>query len=283
MEGLLRMVKLSLIVPVYGVEEYIPKFLASLEKNLRPGVEVLIINDGTKDNSAIIADKFANKNCNYVKVINKSNGGVSSARNKGLEIAKGEYVIFPDPDDFLAEDYVSNILKAIDDFNNPDMIFFDYYVGSENIGFKQIVVHDSSKGIVLKERFIRELIRGKGIGGSVWNKAIKKSLLRGMLFDVNTRYGEDYEFLTDLLIKLDRIVYIPEPLYYYVIRETSITHTLTDNDLFKLCELVFERQNKYSKIYQDLSIYVPVRESLTYLLKLFKEGKMIIRLNMKSI
>ena len=69
------MIRLSLVVPVYGVEKYIHRFLASLEKNLQPEMEVLIINDGTKDNSAIIAEKFANKHCNYVKVINKSNGG----------------------------------------------------------------------------------------------------------------------------------------------------------------------------------------------------------------
>lgn len=267
------MIRLSLVVPVYGVEKYIHRFLASLEKNLQPEMEVLIINDGTKDNSAIIAEKFANKHCNYVKVINKSNGGVSSAWNKGLEIAKGEYVIFPDPDDFLAEDYVSNILKAIVDFNNPDMIFFDYYSGSEGQGFKYNTVPDLEEGIVSKEMFIRTMIKDTYIKGTLWNKAIKKSLYNGLKFDVNIRLGEDYEMLTDLSLKMEHIVYIRKPLYYYVERESSITHNVTEKDLSKLLELNFVRQNKYSKIYQDLSIYVPVRASLTYLLKLFKDGR----------
>ena len=117
------MKKLSLIVPIYGVEKYIHKFLGSLEKNLLPGVEVLLIDDGTKDDSGKIADEFALMHPQYVRVVHKENGGLSSARNKGLEIAFGEYVIFPDPDDYLADDYVETILKAIDEYNNPDMIF----------------------------------------------------------------------------------------------------------------------------------------------------------------
>lgn len=85
---------LSLIVPTYGVENYIYDFLDSLEANFVPGVEVIIVDDGTKDRSGVIADEFALGHAGYVKVLHKENGGASSARNAGLELATGEYVFF---------------------------------------------------------------------------------------------------------------------------------------------------------------------------------------------
>ena len=112
------MVKLSLIVPIYGVEKYINGFLSSLEKNLQIGIEVLLINDGTKDNSDKIAEQFALKHRECVRVVHKENGGASSARNYGLQLAKGEYVIFPDSDDLLADNYVITILDAIRDYDS---------------------------------------------------------------------------------------------------------------------------------------------------------------------
>ena len=269
-QGMKATVKLSIIVPVYGVEKYIHNFLTSLEKNLQAGVEVLIINDGTKDKSAKIAEGFANNYRECVKVINKLNGGVSSARNKGLELAKGEYIIFADPDDLLAEDYISTIFKAINDYSNPDMIFFDYFMGSDEKGFKRKSVHAFKEGIVSKESYIREQIKNKDIVGAIWNIIVKKSLYNGLWFNESTRYGEDYEMMTDLSLRVDKIVYIQKPLYYYVMRENSITHTVTEKDYKIHWDQVLNRQYKYSKLYKGLSIYAPVRESLDLLLKSFK-------------
>lgn len=266
-------VKLSIIVPVYGVEKYIHNFLTSLEKNLQAGVEVLIINDGTKDKSAKIAEGFANNYRECVKVINKLNGGVSSARNKGLELAKGEYIIFADPDDLLAEDYISTIFKAINVYSNPDMIFFDYFMGSDEKGFKRNSVHAFKEGIVSKESYIREQIKNKDISGAIWNIIVKKSLYNGLWFNESTRYGEDYEMMTDLSLRVDKIVYIQKPLYYYVMRENSITHTVTEKDKNIWFNLVLTRKYKHSKLYKGLSIYAAVRVCLDCLLRAYKGEK----------
>lgn len=266
--------KLTLVVPTYGVEKYIPRFLTSLEINLQAGIEVLIINDGTKDNSAIIAEEFAARYPGYVRVVNKENGGVSSARNKGLELVRGEYIIFPDPDDYLADDYVGTILEAIDKYDSPDMIFFDYYEGSEQQGFTIKTVPDFKEGIVSKEIFVREFIKDKAIKGFLWSKAIKTSCYNGLFFNETTRFAEDYEILTDIALKLEKIVYIHKPLYYYVMREDSITHTAKLSDLLRFYKLVSDRQNKFAQAYKDLSICALVRTILSILIK-FYDGESV--------
>lgn len=247
------MIQLSLVVPTYGVENYIPRFLNSLEKNLQVGVEVIVINDGTKDKSAIIAEDFASKYPEYVKVINKENGGISSARNKGLEVAKGEYIIFPDPDDYLADNYVSTILEAINKYNMPDMIFFDYYVCSSQKGFKLNTVPVFHEGKVSKEKFIREFIKDINLKSTVWCKAVKKSYYNDLEFNTKIKLAEDFELLTDLILRLESIVYIQRPLYYYVRRDGSLTLTASLEDLIIFYGLVKDRIDKYSRVYRGLS------------------------------
>ena len=266
------MKKLSLVVPIYGVEKYINRFFDSLEKNLQPGVEVLLIDDGAKDNSGKMADEFAIKYPEYVQVIHKENGGLSSARNKGLEIAAGEYIIFPDPDDYLANDYVETILNAIYEYNNPDMIFFDYYVGTCDADFKINTVAEFKEGVVPKEKFIKEHIKDASIKGMVWFKAIKKSFYDGLVFNTETRVAEDYELLTDLVPKLETIIYIPRPLYYYIMRENSLTNTANFKDTLKMYDLVKDRYIKHSMIVKDVSNFHLIKVSLGILIRIYTNG-----------
>ena len=269
------MKKLSLIVPIYGVEKYIHKFLGSLEKNLLPGVEVLLIDDGTKDDSGKIADEFALMHPQYVRVVHKENGGLSSARNKGLEIAQGEYVIFPDPDDYLADDYVETILKAIEEYNAPDMIFFDYYVGTCKDDFKRNTVPGFIEGVISKESFIKEHIKDSNIKGMVWFKAIKKSFYDGLWFNKETRVAEDYELLTDLVPKLENIVYIPKPLYYYIYRENSLTNTANFADSLRMFDLVLDRYKKHSRLFKDVSDFHLIKTAIGILIRVYTQGSNI--------
>lgn len=248
------MIKLSLCVPIYGVEKEIPRFLDSLEKNLCEGVEVILVDDGTKDNSGKIADAFAEKHADCVRVIHKPNGGVSSARNKGLEMARGEYVIFPDPDDYLADDYVSTILDAIEKYDAPDMIFFDYYTGNAEKGFKRKTVSSFREGRITKEMFVREFIKDDEIRSYVWNKAIKRCLYGDRRFDTEIRVAEDYDLLTDMVVEMTSFVYIPKALCYYVVRLTSLTRTASMKDVVALYRIAVRRYDKFSQIYDGISL-----------------------------
>lgn len=247
------MVKLSLIVPIYGVEQYIHKFLESLEKNLQSNIEVLLIDDGTKDNSGIIADEFALKHQDSVKVIHKDNGGVSSARNVGLSLAKGQYILFSDPDDCLSPDYISTVLNAIDKSDAPDIILFDYYSGTFEKGFKVNTVPTFKAGIVTKETFIKELSIDRYVKSFLVCKAIKKSLCANLTFNTTTNFAEDYEWLTDLATKVETIAYIPKPLYYYIKRTTGLTYTQSVKDAIRFYDLVLDRYTKHSKLYGNIS------------------------------
>ena len=247
------MIKLSLCVPIYGVEKEIPRFLDSLEKNLCEGVEVLLIDDGTKDNSGKIADAFAEKHADCVRVIHKPNGGASSARNTGLDAARGEYIIFPDPDDYMTDAYVSTILDAIEKYDAPDMIFFDYYMGYDE-KFKHVTVPTMQEGTVTKEAFFREHIKDKYIRGYVWNKAIKRSIFGDRRFDTSLRLGEDYEMMTELALRMETFVYLTRPLYYYVRRPESLTRMASLDEKYQYYELNVARYQKHSALYDGLSI-----------------------------
>lgn len=116
---------LSIVVPIYGVEKYIGKFLQSLVPNLSPEIEVILVDDGSKDNCATIIDEFA-KAHNNIEVIHKVNGGVSSARNAGIEKATGEYITFLDPDDYIAGNYAITLLEAVKKYDSPDFLIYNH-------------------------------------------------------------------------------------------------------------------------------------------------------------
>ena len=248
------MVTLSLCVPIYGVEKEIPRFFASLEKNLCAGIEVLLVDDGAKDNSGKIADAFAEKYPDCVRVIHKPNGGLSSARNAGLDAAQGEYVIFPDPDDHLTDDYISTIFKAIDEYDSPDMICFDYYQGNEKNGYERKTVRNFREGRIDKLTFLKALAENVDVKSFVWCKAIKRSCYGSRRFDTAIRVAEDYELLTDIVIDMDSFVYIPKPTYYYEMRDNSLTKTTRLQDTLGFYRLAKLRYERFSELCDDIGI-----------------------------
>lgn len=119
--------RLSLLVPIYGVEKYINRFLASLLPNLQSDIEIIMIDDGSPDNCGAIIDDFQKNQPYPIRVTHTKNNGVSAARNIGLSIATGEYIAFADPDDYLSQNLIKEVLLFIKDYNYPDFIFYDYY------------------------------------------------------------------------------------------------------------------------------------------------------------
>lgn len=258
MKGLnMQEIILSLIVPVYGVEAYLKRFLDSLEKNLKPEIEIILVDDGSKDNCGKIIDEFTAKQLPphvSVVAIHKHNGGVSSARNAGLNIAKGEYVTFPDPDDYLADDYIESILAAINANNFPDLIIFDYKEDVEGI-IKKCKKQDIREGIIDKENFIRLLARDREINSHVNNKVFKYELIKNTNFKENIRVLEDFDFFTRIALNLDSIFYLKKDLYFYYYRSDSLTKTMSLVDCQKSYELAEQRYEEFSKYYSNISFF----------------------------
>ena len=239
------MIKVSVIVPIYNVEKYIGELVESLQKQSLKDIEIILVDDGSPDNSGEICDKCALTD-NRINVIHKKNGGVSAARNDGLKTAHGEYVIFCDSDDWLPLDAFEKMYSEAKK-ENADIVIADVCL-SENGNDK--LVHFYDKPFVTSdEEFIRKLIQadiyktycpcpynGKpafGYGGP-WNKLVKRELLisSGIEFDVRVKgIFDDILYSAHILANAKNVAYIQEPVYYYRIIDSSITHSYKTNVL----------------------------------------------------
>lgn len=211
--------KVSVIVPVYNVEAYLEKCLTSLVNQTLKDIEIIIVNDGTKDNSAQIIEKFSNKYKN-IKSYTKENGGLSSARNYGLKYATGKYVGFVDSDDYVDETMYEKLYNKIieDDF---DVAICDLYRAFEE---KLVYTSSHAKKDLLSEKEIKKTMLC--IYPTVWNKLYKKELFDDLEFKQNVWF-EDVELLYRMFPKFHKVGVVREPLYYYIQRSGSITSKAT--------------------------------------------------------
>ncbi len=219
--------KISIIIPVYNVEEYIEKTIRSIIEQQLSDVmcELIIVDDGTQDNSILIAKNLLNINKIDHKIISQKNSGVSAARNNGLKHAKGDYILFLDSDDLLDSSFLNNLsqFKGKDDiifwsFNNIDKNgkILKRYCESYNT-----TNNNYDKGIeVLKEILIKKnhLI---WTGSAIYSKNFLKE--NDLMFNICHINGEDQEFIFSSLVFANKVSYISNTLSYYLIREKSIS------------------------------------------------------------
>ncbi len=208
-------IKVSVIIPIYNVEKYIEQCMESVVNQTLKDIEIIIVNDGTKDNSMKIIEKYLSDS--RVIVINKENGGLSSARNTGLKIANGEYIYFIDSDDFIEltmlEELYNNSEKA--DIVFSDIIFYDDKTKSK-------------KYSEIKLSFEKKLDKGSyfldTIPIVVWNKIYRNEYLKklGLTFIEGIIY-EDNDFTVKAVFQANKVKYVKNFHYYYRInRDGSI-------------------------------------------------------------
>lgn len=215
------MPEISVIVPVYNVEDKIQRCLDSLKNQIFYDFEVILINDGSLDKSGEICEKYAAIDARF-KVIHQNNQGVSVARNKGISIAKGKYLTFVDSDDYVSADFLYVLYTAIIS-NNADIVMCNYYM----ISFKQddtCMKHGYSTGNVLEQDEIKSVFykhikdNDCTIGYfSLWNKIYRSNLIKEnhIFLDVDMSFGEDMMFVLQCLKFCNRIAFMEEALYYY--------------------------------------------------------------------
>lgn len=218
------MIKISIIIPIYNVEDYIEKCFESIikQKNMYDA-EIICIDDGSTDNSGLICDQYAEKDKRF-KVIHQKNSGVSSARNVGLEMAKGEYIAWIDPDDYMNENWYTKIEPFIG--KKVDVIFFDY-IAIVNDNEIKVKYEDKSK-YMKRDEFLKELALNTKIQSHLWSKVIKKTLFSDIKFPVDLRALEDYAIIHYIMERAKSIYYISDCLYYYLIRKDGLVHTKID-------------------------------------------------------
>ena len=227
--------KYSFIVPIYKVEKYIAKCIESILCQSYKDFELVLVDDGSPDACPAICDKYASENQNVV-VIHQDNGGLAKARNSGLEIAKGDYVIFIDSDDYLNSEYaLSKIDAALS--HNTDVLVYGYkkYFESTDSFGSPICNFPTESTNMPPEQFLAYLISNDSYTGTAWAKVFKHELL--VTNNIKFREGmisEDIDFYLQIMLNARNYTAINEALYVYRMRPDSISHdvkeqSLTDN------------------------------------------------------
>lgn len=219
---------ISIIIPVYNVAEYLEKCVSSLLNQTYKNIEIILVDDGSPDNSGDICDRLADNDSRIV-VIHKENGGVSSARNAALDIMKGEYVTFVDGDDYVADDFIECMYNAIIT-NNADIATCGHYRVEFNGSIKSIYeLSDDPDYVICKSGLesLTDMFYGKTCSASSGSKLYNRKLFENLRFPGYVM-GEDTYVVYHAFSQAKQIAHTNKPLYYYVQHSSSVTNSKTN-------------------------------------------------------
>ena len=242
------MPKVSVIVPIYNVEKYLEKCINSLLSQTLEDIQIILVNDGSKDNSGNIAKEYEKNNNDRVIYVEKENGGLSDARNYGLKYATGDFIAFLDSDDYIEKNaYEEMYNKAIEE--NADYVECDFIWEFPNkIRVDKQYPYKNKKEML---SFVRVV---------AWNKLIKRQLIidNNLEFPKGLRY-EDIEFTYKLIPFVNKFAYVDKSFIHYVQREGSIANVQNERtaEIFTVLDNVIE-------FYKKNNIYEEYRNELEY-------------------
>lgn len=242
------MPKVSVIIPIYNVEKYLEKCINSLLSQTLEDIQIILVNDGSKDNSGNIAKEYEKNNKDRVIYVEKENGGLSDARNYGLKYATGDFIAFLDSDDYIEKNaYEEMYNKAIEE--NADYVECDFIWEFPNkIRVDKQYPYKNKKEML---SFVRVV---------AWNKLIKRQLItdNNLEFPKGLRY-EDIEFTYKLIPFINKFAYVDKPFIHYVQRKGSIANVQNERtaEIFTVLDNVIE-------FYKKNNIYEKYRDELEY-------------------
>lgn len=252
---------LSIIIPLYNVEDYIERCLDSLSKQLTEEIEVIIVNDGSLDTSREKVLPYLN---NFIKLIDKENGGVSTARNIGLKNSKGKFIAFVDSDDYVSDNYVQTILCKIKD-TDSQLLCFNYVNSYDSHEDEVLEFHNKSFvcgehagfSFYLKENY-DEVLKQFCLNKIYLNRIIADN---DISFPIGQTVGEDFIFNIEYMEYVKRIDFSDSIIYHYYQRDNSVMHTYNRNytrDIIKYKNHLYRIAKK--------SGYLIKEEDVSYLL-----------------
>lgn len=241
---------ISIIIPVYKVEKYLEKCIQSVINQTYENLQIILVDDGSPDNCGKICDEYAKKD-HRIEVIHKSNGGLSDARNKGLEIAKGEYIGFVDSDDYIEADIYEVLYNLLKQYNADVSICNFYTVSQGKIAIKNV---DSGIKEYTRIEILKEILLDNNIQSYAWNKLYKKELFNEIKYPVGKKY-EDIGTTFYLLEKCNKVVVTGKPEYYYINRQDSIVNNVTETTITDYIELIMQRYDYIEENIKELSSY----------------------------
>ncbi|MEA1010164.1 glycosyltransferase [Bacillus cereus] len=212
---------ISLIIPVYNAEKFLPRCLESIRNQSYRDLEIILVNDGSTDRSGLICDEYAQKDKRF-KVIHKKNGGVSSARNVALSIASGAYIGFVDPDDWI-EPIMFEKLHELIQKNQVDIAICGYIRENIDGDILQETVAPSIK-VLNRTEALNSILDVNEFRGFLWNKLFSSKLFHENFeihFDENIHFCEDLLFCCKAILNAENIVYDSTPYYHYIIHDNN--------------------------------------------------------------
>ena len=246
--------KVSIIVPVYNVDKFLHKCVDSILAQTLTDFELLLVDDGSKDNSGLICDKYAAKD-SRVRVFHKENGGVSSARNLGLENAQGDWIIFIDSDDWIEPNMLKDIYeKAI--LEHADLVYCDLrMIFNNHTEILHIAEYNTNKTKMLNN-FIKSTF-GTAVGMLAKKNLYESNEIR---YPIGVKFCEDFYVAIRLMLYSEKICYIPTTYYYYNRQnEASASHSFSYRDsdgvqwVFMDTIDLFQREGRYNEYSEALS------------------------------
>lgn len=234
------MLKISIIIPVYGVEAYLERCLDSVCNQSYTDLEIILVDDGSPDRCPVLCDEWAAKD-GRITVIHKKNGGLSDARNAGIEVTTGDYLLFIDSDDYVAPTMCERLLDAAQEAKADIAMCGFYWMYPDHKEIQENVMDDGA--VVERAAILETWIKCETVDFVVaWNKLYRRDLFftpEHIRYPVG-KLHED-EFITyKLLYTANRVVFVKEPLYYYIQRSGSIMANYTERNLNDYTEAVCE-------------------------------------------
>lgn len=246
---------ISIVIPIYNAEKYLRECLNSLKNQTYRDIEVLMVDDGSKDDSSRICDEFASTDNRFI-AIHKENGGCSSARNLGIEKAKGEYIAFVDADDVLDWDMYEILLANLQ--RTESDVSACTYVNEYSSNFNAIKKHESIPETLVFNSNTASLdsMTGKenSIEGFVWNKVWKTDLIKGRTFRTDVAIVDDAMFTWEVISRINKSCFVNLPMYHYRIIQSSITRNSSIDKFFKALygyEIMIRQAEKIAPVCLD--------------------------------
>lgn len=211
----------SIIIPVYKVEQYLDRCVNSVVDQTYKNLEIILVDDGSPDSCGNLCDEWKTKD-SRIKVIHKKNGGLSDARNAGLKIATGKYVLFIDSDDWISLVMVEKMVEAMEK-NSVDMVICQYYLSYPD-GQNICKSKKNDNQLLNVKETISLLLKDSIITNHAWRKLYKRNLVNQDCFPVGMNY-EDIYAMPELIFACEKIYYLDAAYYYYFQNQNSITNT----------------------------------------------------------
>lgn len=259
--------KFSIIIPCYNIEKYISKTLKNVLAQTFQNFEIILINDGSEDNTGKILDSYSNKD-NRIRVIHKENEGVSEARNVGIKNAKGEYIYFLDGDDLIENTFLERANEVLKN-NKIEIFSFGFNMIFENGKIKRKYSSEKYDNKIIRSKKFLSLFFNKKVGQNMCSFIVKKDIIENKIFFTKgLERGEDLEFQINMLLKDVNLFYDKTPFFKYVSRYGSVVQSKVKLNILNFLEVLekFRKEIEDEKLKKDLEYFF-----ITYYFYIIKE------------